>query len=113
MLYYERVRLELAELGPDRQDRIVELGALLQQEGRQAHQPVRGDDELGQALDQQARGRDGAGDLDHPDHRGVDWYQYNTKSLSGWVTKKNAFAKPAAYEVPDWGVMLLHLKPKG
>jgi peptide/nickel transport system substrate-binding protein len=43
----------------------------------------------------------------------VDWYQYNTKSLSGWVTKQNAFAKPAAYEVPDWGVMLLHLKPKG
>ena len=48
-----------------------------------------------------------------PITEGVDWYQYNTKSLSGWVTKKNAFAKPAAYEVPDWGVMLLHLKPKG
>jgi hypothetical protein len=29
------------------------------------------------------------------------------------VTKKNPFAKPSAYEVPDWGVMLLHLKPKG
>jgi len=43
----------------------------------------------------------------------VDWYQYNTKSLGGWVTKQNPFAKPAAYEVPDWGVMLLHLKPKG
>jgi peptide/nickel transport system substrate-binding protein len=48
-----------------------------------------------------------------PITEGVDWYQYNTKSLGGWVTKKNAFAKPAAYEVPDWGVMLLHLKPKG
>jgi peptide/nickel transport system substrate-binding protein len=48
-----------------------------------------------------------------PITEGVDWYQYNTKSLSGWVTKKNAFAKPAAYEVPDWGVMLLHLRPKG
>jgi peptide/nickel transport system substrate-binding protein len=48
-----------------------------------------------------------------PITEGVDWYQYNTKSLSGWVTKKNPFAKPAAYEVPDWGVMLLHLKPKG
>ena len=43
----------------------------------------------------------------------VDWYQYNTKSLAGWVTKGNTFARPAAYEVPDWGVMLLHLKPKG
>ena len=48
-----------------------------------------------------------------PITEGVDWYQYNTKSLAGWVTKKNPFAKPAAYEVPDWGVMLLHLKPKG
>jgi peptide/nickel transport system substrate-binding protein len=48
-----------------------------------------------------------------PITEGVDWYQYNTAHLAGWVTKKNAFAKPAAYEVPDWGVMLLHLKPKG
>jgi hypothetical protein len=29
------------------------------------------------------------------------------------VTQKNPYAKPAAYEVPDWGVLLLHLKPKG
>jgi peptide/nickel transport system substrate-binding protein len=48
-----------------------------------------------------------------PITEGVDWYQYNTKNLTGWVTKNNPFAKPAAYEVPDWGVMLLHLKPKG
>jgi peptide/nickel transport system substrate-binding protein len=48
-----------------------------------------------------------------PITEGVDWYQYNTSSLTGWVTKKNQFAKPAAYEVPDWGVMLLHLRPKG
>jgi peptide/nickel transport system substrate-binding protein len=48
-----------------------------------------------------------------PITEGVDWYQYNTSALSGWVTKQNPFAKPAAYEVPDWGVMLLHLKPKG
>jgi peptide/nickel transport system substrate-binding protein len=43
----------------------------------------------------------------------VDWYQYNTKSITGWVTPGNPYAKPAAYEHPDWGVMLLHLKPKG
>jgi peptide/nickel transport system substrate-binding protein len=43
----------------------------------------------------------------------VDWYQYNTKDLAGWVTPGNPFAKPAAYEHPDWAVMLLHLKPKG
>jgi peptide/nickel transport system substrate-binding protein len=48
-----------------------------------------------------------------PITEGVDWYQYNTKSLTGWVTQKNPYAKPAAYEVPDWGVMLLHLRPKG
>jgi peptide/nickel transport system substrate-binding protein len=48
-----------------------------------------------------------------PVTEGVDWYQYNTKGLSGWVTQQNTFAKPAAYENPDWGVMLLHLKPKG
>jgi peptide/nickel transport system substrate-binding protein len=48
-----------------------------------------------------------------PITEGVDWYQYNTKSIAGWVTQQNPYAKPAAYEVPDWGVLLLHLKPKG
>ena len=48
-----------------------------------------------------------------PITEGVDWYQYNTEGLSGWVTQGDKFAKPAAYENPDWGVMLLHLKPKG
>ncbi len=48
-----------------------------------------------------------------PVTEGVDWYQYNTEGLTGWVTQGNKFAKPAAYENPDWGVMLLHLKPKG
>jgi peptide/nickel transport system substrate-binding protein len=43
----------------------------------------------------------------------VDWFQYNTKSITGWVTQGNPYAKPAAYEFPDWGVQLLHLKPKG
>jgi len=48
-----------------------------------------------------------------PVTEGVDWYQYNTKDLTGWVTKGDPFARPAAYVNPDWGVMLLHLKPKG
>jgi peptide/nickel transport system substrate-binding protein len=47
-----------------------------------------------------------------PVTEGVDWYQYNTKDLSGWVTKGDPFARPAAYVNPDWGVMLLHLKSK-
>jgi peptide/nickel transport system substrate-binding protein len=48
-----------------------------------------------------------------PVTEGVDWYQYNTKNITGWVTQGNPYAKPAAYEHPDWGVMLLHLKAKG
>ena len=48
-----------------------------------------------------------------PVTEGVDWYQYNTKGLTGWVTQQNPYAQPAAYVTPDWGVMLLHLKPKG
>ena len=48
-----------------------------------------------------------------PVTEGVDWYQYNTKNHAGWVLKSDPYARPAAYETPDWGVMLLHLKPKG
>jgi peptide/nickel transport system substrate-binding protein len=47
-----------------------------------------------------------------PVTEGVDWYQYNTKNLTGWVTQGNPYAKPAAYEVPDWGVLAMHLRPK-
>ena len=43
----------------------------------------------------------------------VDWYQYNTKDLTGWVTPQKAYARPSAFENPDWGVVLLHLAPKG
>jgi peptide/nickel transport system substrate-binding protein len=42
----------------------------------------------------------------------VDWYQYDTGSFTGWVTKSNPYAQPAAYSYPDWGQMLLHLAPK-
>jgi peptide/nickel transport system substrate-binding protein len=48
-----------------------------------------------------------------PITEGVDWYQYNTKTLTGWVTPQNPYAQPAAYAVPDWGVVALHLAPKG
>jgi peptide/nickel transport system substrate-binding protein len=47
-----------------------------------------------------------------PVTEGVDWYQYNTKDLAGWVTAGDPYAHPAAYVNPDWGVLLLHLKPK-
>lgn len=48
-----------------------------------------------------------------PITEGVDFYQYNTKSITGWVTPHNAYAKPSPYEVPDWGIVLTHLEPKG
>ena len=48
-----------------------------------------------------------------PITEGVDFYEYNTKSITGWVNPKNPYAKPSPYEVPDWGVVLTHLKPKG
>jgi peptide/nickel transport system substrate-binding protein len=47
-----------------------------------------------------------------PVTEGVDWYQYNTSNISGWVTENNPFAKPSAFEIPDVEVMLLHLQPK-
>ena len=47
-----------------------------------------------------------------PVTEGVDWYQYNTSTFSGWVTQGDAFAQPAAYDYPDWGQQLLHLAPK-
>ena len=35
-----------------------------------------------------------------PITEGVDWYQYNTKDLAGWVTQRNPFAQPAATTCP-------------
>ena len=42
----------------------------------------------------------------------VDWFQYSTKSISGWPTPTNPYAQPGAYMYPDWGMVLLHLKQK-
>lgn len=42
----------------------------------------------------------------------VDWYQYDTQNLAGWVTPQNPYAQPAQYVSPDWGVVLLHLHKK-
>jgi peptide/nickel transport system substrate-binding protein len=47
-----------------------------------------------------------------PITEGVDWYQYNTKDLTGWVTQSNPYAQPAAYVYPDWAVVAMRLKPK-
>jgi peptide/nickel transport system substrate-binding protein len=47
-----------------------------------------------------------------PVTEGVDWYQYNTENISGWVTEQDPYAQPAAFVVPDMEVLLLHLQPK-
>src|SRR5262245_40561860 len=47
-----------------------------------------------------------------PTTESVDWYQYNTKNLTGWPTPDDPYARPAAYAIPDWGQVLLHLQEK-
>ena len=42
----------------------------------------------------------------------VNWFQYDTSSLTGWPTPGNPYAQPAAYVYPDWGVVLMNLQPK-
>ena len=43
----------------------------------------------------------------------VDWYQWSTKSFTGWPVPPHWYAQPAQYQYPDWGQVLLHLEPKG
>ena len=47
-----------------------------------------------------------------PTTESVDWYEYNTKTLGGWPTPDNPYAQPAAYNVPDWGIVAAHLESK-
>ncbi|GAA2080242.1 ABC transporter substrate-binding protein [Pseudolysinimonas kribbensis] len=41
----------------------------------------------------------------------VNWFQYNTKSFSGWPTEQDQYALPSPYSIPDVEQVLLHLKP--
>jgi peptide/nickel transport system substrate-binding protein len=43
---------------------------------------------------------------------GVDWYQYDTTSFSGWPTESNPYAQPPVWAYPDNEQVLLHLSPK-
>ncbi|HTW13416.1 MAG TPA: ABC transporter substrate-binding protein [Solirubrobacteraceae bacterium] len=47
-----------------------------------------------------------------PVTEGVDWYQYNTGSFSGWPTAADPYAQPSPYQSPDLGVVLTHLTPR-
>jgi peptide/nickel transport system substrate-binding protein len=46
-----------------------------------------------------------------PVTEGVDWFQYDTGSFSGWPTPSNPYARPAIYIYPDWAQVMIHLKP--
>jgi peptide/nickel transport system substrate-binding protein len=42
---------------------------------------------------------------------GVVWYEYNTADFTGWPTQTNPYAQPGPAQNPDFGWVLLHLKP--
>lgn len=42
----------------------------------------------------------------------VNWFQYNTKTFTGWPTESNPYALPAPYAIPDNEQVLLNLKVK-
>jgi peptide/nickel transport system substrate-binding protein len=43
---------------------------------------------------------------------GVDWYQYDTTSITGWPTSSDPYAQPPVWAFPDNEQVLLHLSPK-
>jgi peptide/nickel transport system substrate-binding protein len=48
-----------------------------------------------------------------PTTEGVDWYQYDTTNIGGWVTQSNPYAQPSPYSFPDNGQVVTHLHPTG
>jgi peptide/nickel transport system substrate-binding protein len=47
-----------------------------------------------------------------PVTEGVDWYQYDTASFTGWPTPSDPYAQPPVWAYPDNEQVLLHLKPR-
>jgi peptide/nickel transport system substrate-binding protein len=47
-----------------------------------------------------------------PVTEGVDWFQYDTGSFSGWPTQANPYTRPAIYIYPDWAQVMMRLVPK-
>jgi peptide/nickel transport system substrate-binding protein len=41
----------------------------------------------------------------------VDWFEYNTGDFSGWSTQSDPYAQPGPAITPDFGWVLMHLKP--
>lgn len=48
-----------------------------------------------------------------PVTEGVDWFEYNNTNITGWATQGDPYAQPGPAVTPDFGWVLLHLKPKG
>jgi peptide/nickel transport system substrate-binding protein len=42
----------------------------------------------------------------------ADWDEYSTAHLTGWPTPQDPYAQPAPQVVPDFGIVLLHLRWK-
>jgi peptide/nickel transport system substrate-binding protein len=47
-----------------------------------------------------------------PTTESVQWYEYSTKSFTGWPTEKDPYALPAPWQLPDVEQVLLHVAPK-
>jgi len=47
-----------------------------------------------------------------PVTEGADWFEYDAAAFSGWPTAADPYAQPSVYVSPDWGQVLLHLRPK-
>ena len=112
----DAARALLADLRPDRQGGVLELERYSNPEVRQADRPIRNDDEPSKqnSIVEQIEGLMVRDVPVIPVTEAVDWYEYNTRSITGWVTTGNAYAKPSAYADPRLGRRgLTHLKPKG
>jgi peptide/nickel transport system substrate-binding protein len=48
-----------------------------------------------------------------PTTEGVNWSQYDTSNVGGWVTEQNPYAQASPYSFPDNAVLLTHLYPTG
>jgi peptide/nickel transport system substrate-binding protein len=42
---------------------------------------------------------------------GATWYEYSTRSFTGWPDANNAYASPAPFDFPDAEIVALNLKP--
>ena len=47
-----------------------------------------------------------------PTTEAVAWFQYSTKSFTGWPTADDPYALPAPYSLPDVEQVLLKITPR-